>query len=427
MKTRTLINAIASLAIMTFFGCGGGGGTTAAPTPAPPAGSVSLTGIAAKGPISNGDVRVLALKADGTPDTANPIATGKTATDGSGKYTVVIAPANADKALQPLVIEVTNGSYTDEATGVPVTLNTTTKLRAIVPKAVDGDKIAVTPLTELAYKKAEGTGAGKFIATNIDDANTSIGTTFNVANIITNQPFDPTRPAPAGVSPDDKKYAGALGVFSQMIQDDKVKNNSASLAAALDDVLNQMETEVSKNAGFSPTVLSMINTAVTNFNTAHPNQTGTAMTKVVFKSGVLTVTTASNPPLATGSAINGLDFTVTMPAGVIVKTKDAVSGEAADGVVLLSSAAAALQNTLTTARFDKVANTLHVVILNVQPGFAAGEFAHINFDVDIANGGAFPTDPAAFSITINQASGGADPKNATTLSGITATNVFAGF
>src|ERR1043165_6031960 len=119
MKMRLLSNAVISLAAMTLFGCGGGGGTTPVVSP-PSAGPVVISGVAAKGPLSGADVRVYGLKADGTPDTANPLATGKTLTDGSGGYSMTIPTPSAPTG--PVVVEVTNGSYTDEATGASVTL-----------------------------------------------------------------------------------------------------------------------------------------------------------------------------------------------------------------------------------------------------------------------------------------------------------------
>lgn len=428
MKMNTMIKAILSVTAVSLFGCGGGGGGGAPVTAPPPAGSLTLKGVVAKGPINGGDIRVLALKADGTPDTANPLATGKTLSDNSGGYTITIPPDRVPKDPNPtaLIIEVSNGTYTDEATGSPVTMGPNTKLRAVVSTAADGDRIAVTPLTELAYKKAEGTGSGKLLAANIDDANTAIGSTFNVPNIIKNQPFDPTKTAPAGITADDKQYAGALGVFSQMVKERKDKNGSATLAVALDDELNSLGAEMNGKGAFSPATIADINTAIDDFNKSHPTLTGTATPKVVLKAGVLTVSTVSSPPLAAGTAISGIDFTVNLPAGITVKTKDAVSGEVVDSAFPLSSAAASLQNVVKAGKFDKAAKTLHIMVLNVQPGFATGEFMHVNFDVDTAGGGTFPTDPNAFTITINQVSGGSDLKNTATLTGITATNEFAG-
>lgn len=417
MKMRLLLNAVVSLAAMTLFGCGGGG-TAAVVTPQP-AGSVVINGVAAKGPLNNADVRVFGLKADGTPDTANPLATGKTLADGSGDYSITIPSSLAPTG--PVVVEVTNGAYTDEATGASVTLAATTKLRTVVTAVAAGaNTIAVTPLTEMAYKKAEGTGTGKFIAANIDDANLTIGNIFNVGDIIKAHPFDPTKPAPANATPDDKKYAGALGVFSQMVNDDKVKNGTATMAAALDSLLTRLGTELHDNPGFSGTTIIAINAAIANFTTAHPTQTGTVTPPVVvYNAGVLTISAASTPPLPAGTTINGIDMTITLPAGLSVKA-DAVSGAADPTILVLSGAATALPNTIVSGKYDKTANTLHVIIVNVQPGFAAGEFMRVNFDGNFVG-------TATFTVVLNQVSGGANPQvTPATLTGVTATSVVVG-
>src|SRR6185369_10226932 len=135
--------------------------------------------------------------------------------------------------------------------------------------------------------------------------------------------------------------------------------------------------------------------------------------------GVLTISTISPPTLPAGTTINGIDMTITLPAGVTVKA-DAVSGAADPTVLVLSGAAAALPNTIVSGKYDKTANTLHVIVANVQPGFAAGEFMHVNFD-------GFPAGTATFAVALNQVSGGADPKaTPATLTGVTATSDFAG-
>ena len=75
--------------------------------------------------------------------------------------------------------------------------------------------------------------------------------------------------------------------------------------------------------------------------------------------------------------INGIDCTVTLPAGVTVKT-DPATGETLPGVVVPVSLAAT--NSLVSAKYDKATGTVRIVLINVQPGFAVGEFAHLEFD-----------------------------------------------
>ena len=85
--------------------------------------------------------------------------------------------------MNKVVVEVTGGTYTDEATGTAAVPLTST-IRAIVSSAATGDKIAISPLTELAYQKAAGAGDGNLSPTIIDDANLKVGQTFGVDSII---------------------------------------------------------------------------------------------------------------------------------------------------------------------------------------------------------------------------------------------------
>ena len=133
--------------------------------------------------------------------------------------------------------------------------------------------------------------------------------------------------------------------------------------------------------------------------------------------GVLTIGIASTPPLPAGTVVNGIDMTISLPAGVTVKA-DAASGAADPNILTLSGAAAALPNTIVNGKYNKTANTLRVIIVNVQPGFAAGEFMQVSLD-------GFPAGTATFPVVLNQVSGGADPKSPATLTDVSATSNFA--
>src|SRR6185369_11729226 len=105
IKIRPILKATLSLAIMTMLGCGGGGGGTAA-TPAPGTnGPITISGVAAKGPINGGIVKVYAVK-NGQVDAGTVLGSGTTATDGSGGYSVTLNPAPTG----PVVVEVSGGS-----------------------------------------------------------------------------------------------------------------------------------------------------------------------------------------------------------------------------------------------------------------------------------------------------------------------------
>src|SRR6185369_14971408 len=225
MKIRSLFTAAVLLTVMNLYGCGGGGGGSST---AHPEGSVTISGVAAMGPISGGDVKVYAVK-DGKVDTSTVLGTGTTAADGSYTITLGSAPTG------PVVVEVTGGTYTDEASGTSG-VNNKMKLRAAVSSASDGAKIAVTTLTHLACSQVEG--IGNFSAVEIDDANLQVGRFFEVSDIIGSLPFDPTLPAPAGVDNDQRKHSAALAVISFLMNSRK---GSLSIEDAMVAVHNDLE------------------------------------------------------------------------------------------------------------------------------------------------------------------------------------------
>ena len=400
MKIRPIISTFIYLAAMTLFGCGGGGGGGGTDSGA--AGTVTISGVAAKGPINGGTIRVYAVKS-GQVDTSTVLGSGTTAADGSGVYSVTLNSVPTG----PVVVEVSGGTFTDEASGTP-NVALIKPLRAVVSSVADGAKIAVTPLTHLAFEQVDGVGA--YTSVEINDANSQIGSFFGVDDIIGSLPFDPTQTVPTGAIGDQAKYAGALGVFSQLVNDRK---GTKTLDDALGAVLLELETELETNGGFSQVTVDTLNTAITNYTNSGKNRGGSIPATVSFNKGVLQLVTLGSP--ASGVVINGIDCTITLPPGVTVKA-DPVSGETLAGVVAPSSVA--VTNSFVSGKYDKAAGTLHLILLNVQPGFGIGEFAHVEFD-------GYPTGSAAFGVKLNRIDGGSGI-NSAPLSGITIKSSFAG-
>lgn len=400
MRIGTILGAFVCITSLTLAGCGGGGGGTTPGTGGD--GTVTISGVAAKGPINGGNISVYAVKG-GQVDTSAALGSGRTASDGSGSYSVTLNSAPTG----PVVVEVSGGTFTDEASGTTgVALKT--PMRAVVSSVANGTKIAVTPLTHLAFEQVDGIGA--YTETEINDANTQIASLFGVSDIIGSLPFDPTQPVPAGTIGDQAKYAGALGVFSQLVNDRKGTN---TLDNALGAVLLELETELETNGGFSQATVNTINTAITNYNNSGRNRGGAVPAAIAFTRGVLQLATLGT--LSAGVQINGIDCTVTLPPGVTVKA-DPATGETLPGVVAPSSLAAS--NSIASAKYDAATGTVHILLLNVQPGFGIGEFAHLDFD-------GYPTGTATFGATINRIDGGSGI-NSAPLSGISIKSSFAG-
>lgn len=384
------------LATLALSGCGGGGsdvGGAAAVTP--PQAKTTLTGMASKGPIQAGTVKAFAVSF-GVVDTSAPLVQGQT--DAGGNYSINIGPYKG-----PVVVEVTGGTFTDEVSGTAVALKI--PLRAVFTNISTGTKtVAVTPMTELAFRKAKG--SGPFTTDSISSANASVSSTFGLRDIVS------TLPMPGGASDDQKKYAAACGSFSQLVNNQK--NSGESLDDALPRLLTRMGDEQEHNGKLSLDSILMLNNAISNFHSNGNNQTGGTIVPLSLPaSGRLTLSTAG-----TANIIAGIDITLNLPAGIIVDA-DPLTGVVADGVVTISGVAAVGTRNVTVAKYTPASigtlANLHIIMANAL-GFPLGEFVTIQFD--LTTGATFPA-ANAFSVT-NFFAKGLDGAG---LSGITAAPV----
>lgn len=392
MRIKNLIIPLLCLGVAGLSGCGGSGDGSPASTPSPVASSV-ITGMASKGPIHTGTIKVYAVH-DGVADMMTPIGQGQT--DGSGNYSVDIGTGHQG---QPVIVEVTGGSYTDEVSGVTVVLKT--PMHTAVSNAGPGSMtVAVTPLTELAYKKAKG--SGKLTQDSINAANAMVGGTFSVNDIVSSLPI------PGGPTDDQKKHAAACGTFSQLVNDNK--GQEESLDDSLSRHLSHMGDEEEHNGGLSDDSVKMINVAIMVFKNGGKNGTGGDITPVTSPTdGVLKLTTTGG-----SLAIGAIDVIVNLPDGATVNA-DPATGETAAGVVSISGVASSGSNSLSISRFIPASgghSQLHIALINTA-GFGAGEFVKIKFD--LTAGAAFPT---TNDFTIADFS--ARALDGSTLSGVTA-------
>ena len=387
MKFRCCMGLVVSIVAAALSGCGGG-------SPAP---STVVSGMASKGPIRGGTVQVFAIRS-GVEDRSAPIGTGDT--DAGGNYTIDLGSYKG-----AAVVEVTGGSYRDEVSGATVALKT--PLRAVFANASTGrKKVAVTPLTELAYKKARGNGT-QLTPAVIDTANASIATSFSLTNIIS------TLPDPFAVDEDQKKYAAACGSFAQLVNDDK--GPGETLDVALPRLLTRMGDEMESGGGLSLDSIVKMNDAITEFCNSGKNQTGSTIDPIPLPtSGFLKLAGSGN-----ATAIGAIDLTVDFPAGVTVKANTATGEVTEGGIVTISGVAAVGDNRLVSAKFTPgTPGRLHIALINTA-GFGPGEFVTVRFEVA---GGSFPANAAAFSVAAFAAS---DPTG-NSLAGITAAPVSVG-
>ena len=201
---------VLSLAIgsLLLFGCGGGGGTgdgTAAGAASPDG---VITGTAVKGPVSAATVKAYAIN-NGLMGAQ--IGTGTT--DAQGNFSLPIGSYSG-----PVMLQMTGGTYTDEATGISMTMQAGDVMTSIMPQAAAGavmGGVQITPLTSMAQVRAQAMNGGMTPA-NIAAANTAMGNYFSVNDILYTHPMNPLIPGSgSGATQDMRNYGIMLAAMSQ--------------------------------------------------------------------------------------------------------------------------------------------------------------------------------------------------------------------
>ena len=224
MKTLKAM-AIILLPAVFFSACGGGGGgsdSSGGNGGGTSGGTTSaISGVASKGPISGGTVKVYALNSDGSQ--GNLLGTTTTAADGQYSVNLGVFTGN-------VLVEITGGTYKDEATGNTMPMNTLT-LRAALTGVSGSASVAVTPLTEMAVSKA-----GTLTKANIDAANSLISSMVGGIDIVGTMPVDVTTVSATTATKAQKEYSLMLATVSQMAKDS---------GKSVSDVLTAFKSDIS--------------------------------------------------------------------------------------------------------------------------------------------------------------------------------------
>jgi hypothetical protein len=108
--------------------------------------------------------------------------------------------------------------YTDEATGVSMTMQSGDLMTSVMPQAFAGavmSGVQITPLTSMAQAMAQ-TMSGGMTAANITVANTAMGNYFSVSDILYTHPMNPlTLGSGTGATQDMRNYGMVLASMSQ--------------------------------------------------------------------------------------------------------------------------------------------------------------------------------------------------------------------
>ena len=349
----------------------------------------TVSGIASKGPIINGVVKIYSVK-DGVKTFIK-----QTTTDDKGNYS-----ANIGAYIGPIIVEA-SGSYLDEATGTTKSIPADSPIHAALPLAQGAVNLPVTALTELAYLKT----GDDLTASAISAANTLVSDLFKV-DIIATSPVAPTSAALATATQAQEDYTLALATVSQLA--------STATGTSDTDKLNNALTTIGQ--GISPTgmttaTVSAIQSALTTFVSNPNNQTGVSDTFTTSLLNVGTLTKRYKLSLQgtfTPGSVTGLKFDLTLPAGVTLNTNNSTSAVLSSSLALSGDVPS---GALLAAKY--LSGSLTVGITTTS-GLSAGELATLT--CNIPAGASAPSASSFFVANIRSID-----KNIATVSGATIT------
>lgn len=324
--------------------------------------STVVSGVASAGIISGGTVKVFAAYSSANEVKKQLGSTGTTDTNGAYKI-------NIGSYTGPVIVEVTGGSYTDEATGsTGQSIPAAAPLRAAVNASGGTLSVAVTPLTELALRLAK-TSANKLTKTNIDAANNMISQLFKM-DIIATLPVAPTATAFSAATQAQKDYALALAAISQFMKP------STDLSATLGTLLGG----ISLSSGMSTSMASNILTALTTYLGNNP-ALGSVSESGLQNIGTTTMTLTLALSGTNVASVKAIQTTINLPTGIKVRAHAITSGEPLDGVLttLAGSTTSLLSGSYTSTTTPA---TLKLNFATAGTGnLVAGDIIRVVFDV----------------------------------------------
>lgn len=128
----------------------------------------------------------------------------------------------------PVMLQMSHGTYIDEATGTTVTMGSADTMTAVMSSIGSGSHMTgvwVTPLTSMAQARAEAMSGGMADA-NITSANTAVGNYFMMNDVLHTIPMNPTTPGSGTPATQDQRNCGLS--IAAMAQYAKVAGLSSS-------------------------------------------------------------------------------------------------------------------------------------------------------------------------------------------------------
>jgi hypothetical protein len=195
---------------------GGGGGTTTG----------MVSGTAMNGPIDGATVTAYAIT-----NGMMGAQLGSATTDASGNFGVPLGTYAGSVMLQ-----MTGGSYMDEATGSTMAMLSGDMMMACVPAVTSGSTttgIQVTPLTSMAHARAKAMPGGMTDA-NIATAYMAVGTYFSVSDILHTPPMNPmVQGSGATATPAMRNHGMSIAAMSQYAKTMGMTTSSSGMVTAM--------------------------------------------------------------------------------------------------------------------------------------------------------------------------------------------------
>jgi len=198
----------------------------------------TISGTAVKGPVANATVTAWEIGSNGMPGAQ----IGSASTGAAGNFTMQMG-----NYAGPVMLQMTGGTFPDEATGTHMGMGTD-MMTAVIPNMIAGatlSGIQMTALTSMAQRMAQDMSGGMTPA-NITQSNANIGMYFDVSDILSVHPMDPTvNGSGAPATQAQRNYGMTLAAMSEYAHNPVGMPSASGMVAAMmtdasDGVMNGM-------------------------------------------------------------------------------------------------------------------------------------------------------------------------------------------
>jgi hypothetical protein len=187
------------------------------------------------------------------------------------------------------MLQMSGGTYTDEATGTPMSMATGDVMTAVMPTVAAGANVTgiqVTPVTSMAQTRAQAMTGGMTDA-NIAAANTAMGNYFMVSDILHIRPMNPLVAGSGiavGITQDMKNYGLTIAAMSQSAKTLGMTVSSAFVTAMMSDASDGIMNGNMGTTSVSMSMGVMMGGQSTMSSTAGWSDLATAMTSFITNS-----------------------------------------------------------------------------------------------------------------------------------------------